>query len=470
WDEPADFRVVVDVAAGEDERMALDGESQVILRNLCVHAQREGMRAEQDARTKSQEAEQSRRQQPADDKALERVFEFERASTLAELEAVQHQALRAAVEQQLGPVDQGTPHEFKSHTVAISKTCDYCGESIGGLNRKSSRCTQCEYTCHAKCQIKVQPNCPGRDPEAKGGFLSMFGTKKGRRKSRLHQRSESVVSAESMASYDSAHPPPNQQQQRSSVLRRSRSKSRSRSNSSVSMAPQPALPPRAAPSNATMPRMSMPPPQAMSMTDPTPETLPPMPVSAGSAGQMRASTAPGSALAAAMALNTNKPLPAASDSTMVSVLYDFEGDGENTLTVKTGDKVRVIEPESDGSGWTEVLLVASNRQGMVPTSYVDMSSYRPTASHAPSTHSVSSISLSPQAQAQPPAPAIAAAHSADSVTALYDFDSRRPEELSCKEGQRIEVVSRDASEEGWLMCRIDGREGLLPANYLSGEQ
>ncbi|KAJ2648881.1 Protein BZZ1, partial [Coemansia sp. RSA 1250] len=231
WDEPPDFRVVVDVAAGEDERMALDGESQVILRNICVQAQQEGMQAEQNARTKAHEAEQSRQQQAGSEQGLEQMFEFERESTLAELEAVQHQAVQAVVEQQLGPVDQGNPHEFKSHTVAISKTCDYCNESIGGLNRKASRCTQCEYTCHAKCQIKVQPNCPGPDPEAKGGLLSLFGSKRGRKKSQVHRRSESVVSNNSMVSHVSSITQQQSSNRMSTILRRSRSKSRSRSSS-----------------------------------------------------------------------------------------------------------------------------------------------------------------------------------------------------------------------------------------------
>ncbi|KAJ2829193.1 Protein BZZ1 [Coemansia erecta] len=465
WDEPPDFRVVVDAAAGEDERMALDGESQVILRNMCVHAQREGSRAEQNARTKAQEAEQNRQlQQASDEPGLEHVFACERESTLAELEAVQHQALRAAVEQQVGPVDQGTPHEFKSHTVAISKTCDYCGESIGGLNRKAARCGQCEYTCHAKCQIKVEPNCPGRDPDAKGGFLSLFGSKRGRRKSQLHRRSESVVSNDSLASYDSTHQP--SPQPRSSILRRSQSRSRSRS-SSISMAQQPVLPARPGQAAATMPRMSMPPPQMpqmaptepmphmppMSMTEPMPESSPHVPVSPGygAASTMgRASTAPGSALAAAIAQH-NKPTTTTGDGSVCTMLYDFEGDGSSTLSARAGDKVRVIEPESDGSGWTEVMLLKNNEQGMVPTSYVDMSEYS-AASHAPSTHSVSTASLAPK-------------QTAEYAVALYDFESRRPEELSCKQGDRVQIVSRDASE-GWLLCKLDGREGLLPANYV----
>ncbi|KAJ2538042.1 Protein BZZ1, partial [Coemansia sp. RSA 1933] len=191
WDEPPDFRVVVDYAGGEDGGMALDGESQAILRNMCLHAQREASRAELEARARMQTAEQTRQALSADallstagdERELQKAAGAERDSAMAELEAVQFQAVRAAVEQQLGPVDQGSPHEFKPHTVAISKTCDYCGESIGGFGRKAARCALCEYTCHAKCQLKVEPSCTGADSDAKGGFLSMFGSKRGRRAS-----------------------------------------------------------------------------------------------------------------------------------------------------------------------------------------------------------------------------------------------------------------------------------------------
>ncbi|KAJ1755549.1 hypothetical protein LPJ58_004161 [Coemansia sp. RSA 1591] len=139
------------------------------------------------------------------------------------------------------------------------------------------------------------------------------------------------------------------------------------------------------------------------------------------------------------------------DSSVVTMLYDFDGDGSSTLTAKTGDKVRVIEPEIDASGWTEVQLVNSGLQGMVPTSYMDMSEYKP-ASHAPSTYSASTAS--PLSK-----PAV------EYAMALYDFESRRPEELSCKQGDHVQIVSRDAND-GWIMCKLDGREGLLPANYV----
>ncbi|KAJ1727563.1 Protein BZZ1 [Coemansia biformis] len=450
WDEPPDFRVVVDVAAGEDDAMALDGESQAILRNLCVQAQRDGARAEHDARTAAQTAAQARREQQEQQQQQEpaekppkadadRVLELEREATLAELELVQHQALRAAVEQQLGPVDQGTPHDFRAHTVAIAKTCDYCGESIGGLNRKAARCAQCDYTCHARCQIKVEPTCPGPDPDARGGFLSLFGSKRGgRRKSQRHQRTASAASGDSQASRDSSLP-----QRRAGTGAGAVARSRSNSHSSsMGAAQRPVLAP---------PPPSMTPLPAM----PQPIAQQPGPYGVAMGAARPAAPAghdsPAPALAAASAADGAVP-----------VLYDFDGDGAATLSVRAGDRVRIVAPDADGSGWTEVAAVgAGGRQGMVPTSYVDMSQYRPQSlpqSRAPSSLAPPSPALAPQQRG-------GSHDGGDIVVALYDFAGRDADELSCAAGDRIRVVSREIGE-GWLLGALAGREGRLPASYV----
>ncbi|KAJ1933896.1 Protein BZZ1, partial [Linderina macrospora] len=208
WEEQPDFRVIVDYANGEQDSMARDGESQVILKNMCLQADRERTEADQKLRVKNTEAEKHRLQSqtpgPGADKAIEKAAEAQHEATMLELEIVKHKAVRAAIETELGSVDSGNPHEFKSFTVAISKTCDYCDESIGGLNRKAAKCAACGYTCHAKCQIKVAPNCEGPDPEAKSGFLSRFGTKKN--KKGKHARAASAVSGVSMDSDNTPDP------------------------------------------------------------------------------------------------------------------------------------------------------------------------------------------------------------------------------------------------------------------------
>ncbi|KAJ1956429.1 Protein BZZ1, partial [Dipsacomyces acuminosporus] len=377
WDEQADFRVIVDFASGEEAAMAKDGESQVILRNMCLHADQERRRAEQEMHAKNEAAAKHRQQASAgtkgSEKAVEKAAEAEQDATLIELAIVQHKALRAAVEKELGPVDRGSPHEFKSYTVAISKTCDYCSDSIGGLNRKAARCALCGYTCHAKCQIKVSPSCPGPETESKGGFLSMFGSKK---KSK-HERTASAVSGGSSELGSMAPATPG----RPSV-----------SNDASANASQASLQRQASASyGATLPRRST----ARALAEDSP-TLPGSALlnagrssTVGYSGSSSAGTAAGAAAGAGAGLGigalaavmtgssraASEPAASQAGSGYVTVVYDYEGDGSTTLSVRAGDKVHVVEPDSNGSGW--IRAVVNGREGLVPTAYVNMDEYVP---------------------------------------------------------------------------------------------
>lgn len=49
--------------------------------------------------------------------------------------------------------------------------------------------------------------------------------------------------------------------------------------------------------------------------------------------------------------------------------------------------------------------------------------------------------------------------------ALYDFRGERPQHLSFKQGDELQVLQRDSS--GWCLARhSDGRSGLIPGNYV----
>ncbi|KAJ2721608.1 Protein BZZ1 [Coemansia sp. Benny D115] len=495
WEEPPDFRVVVDLASGETDHVVLDGESQVVLRNICLQAHRDCDQAESQARVKAQSAEQIRSTlgngsgvgTKGVDRELERAAGFDHEATLAELEAVQHQALFQVIEHHLGHVDSGNPHEFKTITVAISRTCDYCGESIGGLSRKAGKCAQCEYTCHAKCQIKVEPSCPGKDPEAKSGFLSMFGTKRGSKKG-ARARSQSIASSRSNASIDTGSAVPMSPAAYTSA---SATASASASASALglglgAMSTPPQPPPRQSSQSSLPPRSSM-------MDYGTSLTAAAAAPTATTMATRRGSTMPlGNSSSKSVASRTSVSVGRGAgglmvgsvptndhDTTLVAVVYDFEGDGTSTLTVHAGDRVRVVEADGDGSGWTEVVLI-NGQQGMVPTAYIDMSSYRAPTAQTGGQQTVGGRALLMEPSARPHASSVssgamslrsattAAAGGVEYVVALYDFAGRDADELSVKAGDRIQVVSRDIGE-GWLQASIDGREGRLPASYVTSE-
>ncbi|KAJ2028839.1 Protein BZZ1, partial [Coemansia sp. S3946] len=89
---------------------------------------------------------------------------------------------------------------------------------------------------------------------------------------------------------------------------------------------------------------------------------------------------------------------------------------------------------TDASGWTAVEL-PSGLQGLVPTSYVDMSEYKP----PPIQHRMLALN-------EP---------KVEYVVALYDFSARDPDELSFAAGDRIRVVSREIGD-GWIQGALSG--------------
>ncbi|KAJ2618485.1 Protein BZZ1, partial [Coemansia sp. RSA 1694] len=225
------------------------------------------------------------------------------------------------------------------------------------------------------------------------GFLSMFGTLRGKKKpaaaAERHARSASAVSEGSANSTNNTQQQQQQQQ-----------------------------PPRlgaASSSQASLPR------QHLQILPPSSSLPPPQPL-------------------------------AVVDSGTVAVLYDFAGDGATTLTVRASDRVRVVEPDTDASGWTAVAL-PSGLQGMVPTSYVDMAEYKP-----------------PQSPLPPAQRMLLEMAAVEYVVALYDFVARDPDELSVAAGERMRVVSRDIGD-GWIQCEVPGgtREGRLPVAYVRSE-
>ncbi|KAI8370561.1 uncharacterized protein BYT42DRAFT_582860 [Radiomyces spectabilis] len=54
---------------------------------------------------------------------------------------------------------QAQTHDFKPSSFTIPTTCDYCSSTIWGLSKQGLTCKACGFNCHAKCEMKVAPNC-----------------------------------------------------------------------------------------------------------------------------------------------------------------------------------------------------------------------------------------------------------------------------------------------------------------------
>ncbi|CAK9437864.1 uncharacterized protein LODBEIA_P22420 [Lodderomyces beijingensis] len=52
----------------------------------------------------------------------------------------------------------------------------------------------------------------------------------------------------------------------------------------------------------------------------------------------------------------------------LEALYDYEADGDDELTIQAGDRIILVQDDTEGNGWTEGEL--NGEKGMFPTSYV----------------------------------------------------------------------------------------------------
>ncbi|TQS32507.1 hypothetical protein Golomagni_07173, partial [Golovinomyces magnicellulatus] len=61
---------------------------------------------------------------------------------------------------------------------------------------------------------------------------------------------------------------------------------------------------------------------------------------------------------------------------------------------------------------------------------------------------------------------LAAAKTAETVTALYDFAAQAEGDLSFSAGDVIEIVSRTKNDNEWWTGKLNGKQGQFPGNYV----
>lgn len=66
----------------------------------------------------------------------------------------------------------------------------------------------------------------------------------------------------------------------------------------------------------------------------------------------------------------------------------------------------------------------------------------------------------------PPPPPQTSQGRKDFVVAMYNFDGQEEGDLSFKVGDRIEVIKKTENKEDWWTGKINGKEGIFPANYV----
>lgn len=134
----------------------------------------------------------------------------------------------------------------------------------------------------------------------------------------------------------------------------------------------------------------------------------------------------------------------ASGGTQALVLYDFEADTKQELSVKAGSTLELLSGD-DGSGW--VRLSSPSGSGLVPASYVEIMFGGKQAGGA---------------SAPPPPPTRGSQDT--KVEVLYHYTGQDPSQLTINPGDVIAVTKGD--EGGWMTGIMRGQSGIFPSAYV----
>ena len=121
---------------------------------------------------------------------------------------------------------------------------------------------------------------------------------------------------------------------------------------------------------------------------------------------------------------------------IATALYDYTNDNSDDLNFLEGSQIDVIE--FVGSEWLKGRI--GNHVGIFPRNFVDFQFTD--SKETPASKSKSTI-----------------------FNASYDFSAMYDDELSCKVGDRIELVS--VVDHHWIKGRCNGKTGLFPLSYVS---
>ncbi|OCB86325.1 hypothetical protein A7U60_g6639 [Sanghuangporus baumii] len=208
---------------------------------------------------------------------------------------------------------------------------------------------------------------------------------------------------------------------------------------------------------------------ARSTPEPEPESAappPPPPVAEMAALSVESTPAP-PAPPAASAKASGKGVCAV-------VLYDYEAEEENEMSLTEGETIEQIEQIDEG--WWSGIGAHGAKSGLFPANYVEIieQSDEPAAETAapPPPPPPPPPPVEPAAPAAPPAPPAPVATAKDEgvcAIALYDYDAAEENEISFREGDRITHIEA-ASEDWWQGRDAHDNVGLFPANYVEVQE
>lgn len=171
WQDPVDFSFEPSPVWLDDDAMMTDDMSKTFLRNIILKSKADLTELRREVDMKRKEVDTAKRARQAIREGKDKRDEVEVVRAQFSLQEAVHESERkkvtaevevATIATVVGDLSIGAQnHAFKSQTFKIPTSCDLCGERIWGLSAKGFECTDCGFTCHNKCQMKVAADCPG---------------------------------------------------------------------------------------------------------------------------------------------------------------------------------------------------------------------------------------------------------------------------------------------------------------------
>ncbi|TGZ85498.1 FCH-domain-containing protein [Ascodesmis nigricans] len=480
WNEPADFGFEPSPVWHDNPEMVVDAPSQIYLRNILQKSKRgiEGLKG--DVTRRQQEIGNlmaEREKVKLDEAQAQREIDLTRSVIYMqeELLAPASKLLRYEVEVStivgvVGDLSRGAQaHTFKSTSFKIPTTCDLCLEKIFGIGAsgKGSKCTDCGYTCHAKCEMKVPAECPGVLDKAAKKALKEENKKKAQEAAETN--GVELTRSNTISSMSSTHTAKPSLTPGIGSVRMSKSPSISGASIASASSAGGAGGPTSLNATTTTSTSTSAAPRRRIIAPPPERYISPPPVH---------DSPPGSS--SGPAKGTGK------------MLYPFSGDvSEGQLSVSEHETLTILD---DDGAWITARL-DSGQEGLVPTSYVERFPATPSYAPPPRHRSPSPVSerarspppreTSPPARAArtilappmlskafskrgppPPVKPRGAAKKEPRVKALYEYTPAEDGEVEMKVGETFVVLERDVG--GWVRVRTeDGCEGLVPGTYVA---
>ncbi|CAG8515065.1 8350_t:CDS:10 [Acaulospora morrowiae] len=181
WEEPPDFEFKPSPTFQDNDEMADDENSRVFLSNKLLKSKQKLSELISEVEPKKKEIEglESLKHAYEDniklgdpDVVTDKLHDVIHKVIILENSLTSYQT---EIDTIVGIIGDGESehkmHDFKNAAFTIPTTCDLCQSTIWGIAKQGFNCKDCGYNCHAKCEMKVPPNCTKKKGSIKRGTI-----------------------------------------------------------------------------------------------------------------------------------------------------------------------------------------------------------------------------------------------------------------------------------------------------------